>query len=263
MTFPCYTNLTRHRTFNAGALVGVAISCHHWILHQLVRDGAAEILRVRHQPLHLKKMLLENWFLAKLEFPGGFGVFVVVSSCEECQSVAANRAFWVNQPGVTGKKGIVLFLFSSATLSYAIFAIPNLTLKKTQPNGFKCKVTSNPRPCALSPLWSLLSLSFQSGAVKVSTFMFQLKICLKDSESVNLWFCSWCLVFLDSKVRKANFLIRTVRYSSEGFPAHSSRAAWRVGTVTFQKNPLPFFIIYHSQMLNVLVYLPTFGLKLW
>ena len=61
MTFPCCPNLTRHRTFNAGALVGVAISCHHRILHQLVRDRAAEILRVRHQPLHLKKMHLENW----------------------------------------------------------------------------------------------------------------------------------------------------------------------------------------------------------
>ena len=179
-------NLTGHRTFNAGALIGVAISCHHWILHQLVRDRAAEILRVCHQPLHLqKKTRLEHWFLAKLEFPGGFGVFVVLSSCEECQFSAANRLSCVNQRRVTVKKGILLFLFSSAHAFLRYVCYPESHIEKNpQPDVCRCKVTSNPRPCALSPLWSLLSLSFQSVALEVSTFLFPIKAFLKVSAMV-------------------------------------------------------------------------------
>ena len=58
----------------------------------------------------------------------------MVGSCEGDQSGAANRALRLNQPCLTVKKGILLFLLSSATLSYAISAIPNLTWEKHSTN---------------------------------------------------------------------------------------------------------------------------------
>ena len=50
-------------TFNAGALISVAISCHYRILHQLVRDRAAKLFGVCHQPLHLGKTSASSGFL--------------------------------------------------------------------------------------------------------------------------------------------------------------------------------------------------------
>ena len=132
-----------------------------------------------------KKSVWNIDFWKKLEFPGGFGVFVVVGSCEEYQSAAANRAFWVNQRRVTGKKGIVLFLFSSATLSYAIFAIPNLTRKKKHsPMISNAKWPAIPGPvrflhfdhCFHCP-FNQLHLTFNLHVI----FMFPIKTFLKVS----------------------------------------------------------------------------------
>ena len=49
-------------TFNAGALIGVAISCHYRILHQLMRDRAAKLFGVCHQPLYLGKTSASSGF---------------------------------------------------------------------------------------------------------------------------------------------------------------------------------------------------------
>ena len=142
MTFPCCPNLTRHRTFNAGALIGVAISCHHRILHQLVRDWAAEILGVCHQPLHLEKCAWKIGFCKSFSFCLGFrgthqrdlcwGWVVVKSinlgSREEYQSVAANRAFRVSQLCQFAERYPLPLVFSHAFLCY--FCYPKSHMQK-------------------------------------------------------------------------------------------------------------------------------------
>ena len=168
-----------HCTFNARTLVGVAISSHYRILHQLVGDGAAQLLGICHQPLHLAAvgdgpkhfgpLMVQSAHhdmdpLTKGKFGGLRSVFATeLSSFSQCRVSQVRQG-----QGKTRLTIEVISVYRSCPYDPSHFFtrcfnhIRSFTWKHLMScnnHNIKCrKVTSEFRPCVLS-LASLLFLS--------------------------------------------------------------------------------------------------------
>ena len=124
-------------------------------------------------------------------------------------------------------------------------------MKETLQDGFIYrKVTSNPRPCALSPAWSLLSLSFQSGAVEVSICTSPPKTFLSRLMALFMMF----VFFFKRHQNRSHFLTRAVLGNKDFL--HKSRTAWWVCTITSKTYSHSWSIIYHPQNRIIVIVLP-------